>query len=421
MSPHDPDEPARPASQQPHPQQPPQPAEPGPWQPPGGQRVQPAPPRIPVQRASAQTPRAAQTPPAAQPPPAARTVAAPTPPAQTASTAQTFPAAQTFPTAPTAPAAQAAPAAGQARPFVAQPPAAAQPDATYTVPAIVTPWQQHASTAAGAAAAAPATSIPAAAIPPAAIAPDDGPPRGTVLQSQHALRDARRRALSHRLTALHTGWHVVTGETLRRMTGTLPGTGLILGVDRQRQPILVRLFRPAPTKVTLVGGVWAQRLLAFRALALGARVVLITTDPGAWQGFGELATGRSDRVALWNNPRPPVVPATAQQPALIIADTGAYGGAPLPEPRPWQTQLIVVRQLGTDNVRALQDCDLVIMQRLAAPEASVAVQAMGLTGQSTQLLQLMGEDMFALLDGDTRYVWLSPTGVERQYNGAPRR
>jgi hypothetical protein len=369
---------------------------------PGGQRAQPggqpAQARIPVQRASAQTQPAGHAPPAAQ-----------TRPAQIP------------------PAAQTSPAAGQGRPFVVQPPAATQPDATYTVPAIVAPWQQQAGTAAGAAATAgaaaqsAAAAAAAAAARPAAIAPDDGPPRGTVLQSQHALRDARRRALSHRLTALHTGWHVVTGETLRRMTATSPGTGLILGVDRQRQPILVRLFRPAPTKVTLVGGVWAQRLLAFRALALGARVVLITTDPGAWQGFGELATGRSDRVALWNNPRPPVVPATAQQPALIIADTGAYGAAPLPEPRPWQTQLIVVRQLGADNVRALQDCDLVIMQRLAAPEASVAVQAMGLTDQNTQLLQMMGEDMLALLDGDTRYVWLTPTGVERQYNGAPRR
>ncbi|HEY2673153.1 MAG TPA: hypothetical protein VGJ07_22685 [Rugosimonospora sp.] len=320
----------------------------------------------------------------------------------------------------------------------ATPVVAAAPPATYTVPAIVQPWQQDRSAAAAvpsaaavpwtataantATAASTATAAQVPSFPPAIAAPDDGPPPGTVLQSQHALRETRRRTLSHRLTALHAGWHQITAETLRRLTNPSPGTGLILGVDQQRQPILVRFFRPEPTKVTLVGGVWAQRLLAFRALALGARVVLITTDPRAWHGFGELATGRSDRVALWNNPRPPVVPATAQQPALIIHDTGTYGAAPLPEPRPWQTQMVVVRQLGADNVRALQDCHLVIMQRLAAPEASMAVTALGLRDQSTQLLQMMGEDMLALLDdGTDRYVWLTPTGVERQYNGAPRR
>ncbi|GAA5185195.1 hypothetical protein GCM10023322_28370 [Rugosimonospora acidiphila] len=338
-------------------------------------------------------------------------------------------------TGPASPAQVTPPAVPQ---IPAQRPAAIEP--AFAVPALVQPWQQKlpaplaqpwtaatagtaATVAAAATPAAEAAAATGAMAAPPATAGSEGPrPSGTAEQSQHGPREGRRGALSRRLTPLHAGWHLVSIEALSQLNGASSGTGLILGVDQDRRPILVRFFRPEPTKVTLVGGVWAQRLLAFRALALGARVVLITTDPGAWQGFGELATGRSDRVALWNDPRPPVVPATAEQPALIVHDTGSYGATPLPEPRPWQTQMVVLRQLGADNARALQDCHLLIMQRLAAPEASVAVPALGLPEQSARLLQGLGEDMLALLDGEAdRYVWLSPTAIERQYNGAPHR
>jgi hypothetical protein len=198
---------------------------------------------------------------------------------------------------------------------------------------------------------------------------------------------------------------------------------MILGVDQQRQPIPIRFFRPEATRVTLVGGVWVQRMLAFRALALGARVVVMTADPGPWQGFGEWATGRNDRVALWNDPRPPLVPATSQQPALIINDGGMYGAQlPQPELGPWQTQVVVLRQLGADNARALQECNLVMLQRLSATEAGVAVPTLGLPEQSDHLLQTMTEDMLALLGSDAdRYVWLTTTAIERQYHGPPRR
>ncbi len=221
---------------------------------------------------------------------------------------------------------------------------------------------------------------------------------------------------------MHAGWHVIAQETLRYLGQTGGGSGLILGVDQQRRPVPVRFFRPEPTKVTLVGGVWLQRLLAFRALAVGARIVVMTSDPGAWHGFGEWATGRADRLALWNDPRPPVVLGSPQQPTLVIQDTGAYSTGPAPEPRPWQTQLTVLRQLSADNVRTLHDSSLVVMQRLTEPEAGLAVPALGLPDRSGQLLQVMGEDMLALLGGGAdRYVWITPTDIERQYHGAPRR
>lgn len=248
------------------------------------------------------------------------------------------------------------------------------------------------------------------------------PPAGTVWTSQHSRRASRRRTLSRQLHRLRIGWHLAGPETLRQLRGDSAGTGLILGVDQRRAPVTIRFFRPEPTRVTLVGGVWAQRLIAFRALSLGARVVIMSSHAAAWQGFGEWATGRADRVVLWTDPRPPVVPASAEAPVLVIHELEAYGFAPLPERTAWQTQLVAVHRLGPENAATLTDCNLLIMQRLTAAEAGIAVPTLGLPAQSGQLLQAMTDDMLALLGGGAdRYAWLTPTATELQYHGAPRR
>jgi hypothetical protein len=127
-------------------------------------------------------------------------------------------------------------------------------------------------------------------------------------------------------------------------------------------------------------------------------------------------------VVLWTDPRPPVVPASAEQPVLVIHELEAYGFTPLPERAAWQTQMVAVHRLGPENASTLTDCNLVIMQRLTAAEAGIAVPTLGLPAQSGDLLQAMTDDMLALLGGGAdRYAWLTPTGTELQYHGAPRR
>jgi hypothetical protein len=98
-------------------------------------------------------------------------------------------------------------------------------------------------------------------------------------------------------------------------------------------------------------------------------------------------------------------------------------GATAPPPLgPWQTQLTVLRQLTAHGVSALQDCHLVMLQRLAGAESALAASALRLTDQSGQLLQMMEEDMLALLGGGAdRYVWVNPTAIEHQFAGAARR
>ncbi|MEV6932783.1 hypothetical protein AB0M46_50985, partial [Dactylosporangium sp. NPDC051485] len=274
--------------------------------------------------------------------------------------------------------------------------------------------------AAAAAVAAPAEPVQAA---PEDLAQRPDGPGGPPSGAAGAVAPGKaRRPLSHSLPRLHVGWHEVSAAVLGQVRGGTGATGLMLGVDYQRQPVPIRIFRPEATRVTLVGGLWAQRILVFRALALGARVIVMTGDPRPWQGLGEWATGMNDRLALWNDPRPPSAPASARQPLLIVTDVSQVGFGARPDLGPWQTQVTVVRKLGAEHAHTLQGCDLVMLQKLSRQEAAVAGSALNLTEGGTGLLQEMTPEMLALMGGGAnRYVWLSPTSVERQYHGEPQR
>ncbi|HEU4423910.1 MAG TPA: hypothetical protein VFR67_15370 [Pilimelia sp.] len=258
---------------------------------------------------------------------------------------------------------------------------------------------------------------------PAAI-PDAGreDPAGTVFDTRHPPDGNGHRIPSGRLTPLRIGSHTASRSALALLRISAPGTGLILGADRAQRPVSVRFFRPGPYRAALVGGVWAGQLIAFRALAIGARVAVVTAEPHAWQGFGERSTGRGDRVAILAAEQPLELPAAPHEPALIVYDLG-MAGARSPQPLgPWQTQLTLLRRLDQSGVPSVQDCDLVLLQRLAATEVALIGATLQLPAQSARFLQVMPDDMVALVGGGAeRYVWLTQTDVERQFAGAPRR
>jgi hypothetical protein len=220
---------------------------------------------------------------------------------------------------------------------------------------------------------------------------------------------------------LRIGSHLVSDAALGAFAVSTPGTGLLLGRDGDRQPVSVRLFRPEPTRVALVGGPWACQLIMLRALALGARTVIHTTAPEWWDGFGEWATGSKDRVAVIPVNQQVNALASAQEPVLLLYDAGLLGPSAQPTLGPWQTQMTVLRQLTSYGLPAVQEANLLITQRLAAAEAEVAASALRLNDRTSYLLQVLNEDMLALVAGGSdRYVWITPTKVEEQL-GAPRR
>jgi ESX secretion system protein EccE len=198
--------------------------------------------------------------------------------------------------------------------------------------------------------------------------------------------------------------------------------GLVLGRDQQRSVVVVRLLRPQPTRVTLVGGWWAGRLVAARALALGARVVVSTVNPGQWQGFGEAMTGREDRVTVIGGEGPVPPAGSATEPVLQIVDIGPSGPQTRPELAAWQSQLTLLTELTDAGIPAVENADLVIVQRLTEPEARAAIRAMRLAPEAAGHLQMLADDMLAIVGGGAdRYLWVSQTPTEHAQLGPPRR
>ncbi len=262
------------------------------------------------------------------------------------------------------------------------------------------------------------TAIPDVTTRAVEVVPD--PPRnGTVYGRAQADRSGK--VLSGRMARLHIGWHSASAGAISMIGVPDGGTGLLLGADSQGRAVSVRLFRPTSTRVTLIGGDWAASVLVFRALALGAHVNVWTDDPHRWRGLGERGTGSMTRVLV--NAEQVVLPAaTSQQPVLSITDDGSPGPLDATEPRPWQTELTILRQLDETGVAAVQDSDLVITQRLGSAESAFAASALRLPGFAVAPLQQIDDETVVLLGAaDPRFVRITATDIERSLAGAARR
>jgi hypothetical protein len=250
------------------------------------------------------------------------------------------------------------------------------------------------------------------------VVPD--PPRsGTVYGRAQADRSGK--VLSGRMARLHIGWHSASIGAISLIGVRDTGTGLVIGVNRHGRAVPVRFFRPESTRITLIGGDWAATVLVFRALALGANVSVWTDDPHRWRGLGDRATGSAARVVV--NAEHTMLPrATPQQPVLSITDDGSAGPADATEPRAWQTELTILRQLDERGVPAIQDSDLVIAQRLGSAESAIAASALRLPSYATTSLEQMDDETVALLgSSDPDYVRISVTDIERGFAGSAHR
>jgi hypothetical protein len=248
----------------------------------------------------------------------------------------------------------------------------------------------------------------------------DEPRTGTVYGTPRREETPPPKTPARRLGRLRIGWHSAPRRTLPSIGVSSQGTGLILGADIEQQPMPVLFFRPEPTRVTLVGGLWAAQLVVFRALALGAHVTVHADDDTVWRDFGRRAVDDPDRVTVTTDEVVP--PGSAQRPELVLYDLGTAGPSTPPELGPWQTRMTVLRQLEDRGVPAVQEGHLVMMQRLDVAEAELAVTALRIGGERADLLQQMEDGMLALVGGGAdRYLWVRPTHVEQQFAGPPRR
>lgn len=222
-----------------------------------------------------------------------------------------------------------------------------------------------------------------------------------------------------RAADLHRPAHTVGRAALPGLELPLAGGGLVVGQDRDGQPVVARVFRQRPTRVGVFGNVHVVTLLAFRALAHGAQVVVVSPRPPAWAPLVRAApAGPWVTVVPPGSPTPPS--GSVLRPSLLVEDTGVGQSRVRHDLGAWQCGVSVEPSL-TDAVGpALAACDLVVVQRAALQATAPLRDALALPVDALQWLPQMPDDVFALAaPGALRFVRVAPTQVELATFGPP--
>lgn len=197
--------------------------------------------------------------------------------------------------------------------------------------------------------------------------------------------------------------------------------GLMLGHNRAGEPVVARLFRPEQTRALLIGGVRCAQLLALRAMALGARVVVQTARPQVWEPFTRGAAVPGESIAVVPPGRAVEIPAgSALHPLLVVVDVGPVGADPRPGAG-WQATLVVRDDFSPADVDVASRADLLVLQPLRPDEATLVGAAVGL-GEAAQWLTRIRPDMVGLVNRRAvRWAALAQTPIEAQLIGPPNR
>ncbi|RZS90376.1 hypothetical protein EV189_2161 [Motilibacter rhizosphaerae] len=206
--------------------------------------------------------------------------------------------------------------------------------------------------------------------------------------------------------------------------------GLLLGRGEDPWPVALALFRPRPTRL-VVADLALARVVAFRAMAVGARVAVATTRPEGWAPLLTTAGDGRHRVQVVSGATRAAEGASPHSPLLLVQDRlvqerarvarpgGGGRGAARPDAvrldagGPWRCLLTVLRGTGPEAAAVLDAADAAL---LAADQVELLRQA----GERLRVLPTGTPDARAgghllLVRGEgVRRLQVEPTELERR-------
>lgn len=207
------------------------------------------------------------------------------------------------------------------------------------------------------------------------------------------------------------GSHVLHGEPAGTIAMHTGGAGLIIGLDKNDEPMTIGLFRPEPTTVVAISGLALAQLLSFRALAIGAQVLVQTPRPGAWESFVHLSAGSTGAIRQVERAGSDSA-GTANRPNLVLIDNDSSATTQNRPGASFATVLTVHDQLTQWNEDSLVGADIVLLQGLTLAEARLAGSALGIANPERALAGLSGDEVVLVARHSLRTSRISLTSIE---------
>lgn len=208
------------------------------------------------------------------------------------------------------------------------------------------------------------------------------------------------------------GSHVVHADPAGSIAMHTGGAGLIIGVDHDNNPMTIGLFRPEPTTAVAISGLALAQLLSFRALAIGAQVLVQTPRPGAWESFVHMSAGSTGAIRQVERAGPDRS-GTANQPQLLLIDNDSSATTQNRPGASFATALTVHDQLTQWNAGSLTGADIVLLQGLSLAEARLAGSALGIANPERVLAGLPPDEVVLIARNSLRTSRITETSIEQ--------
>lgn len=208
-------------------------------------------------------------------------------------------------------------------------------------------------------------------------------------------------------------------ETLAQLSSRGDDAGLVLGVEQGGGTVVLPLFQPGrSTVVAAVGDVAVAKVLVYRSLALGARVVVETRRPEAWRALTADVVLPRTTLAVVPPRASSAEPGSPSRPRLRLLDVGSSSRLEASmlqaesEPGGWDCRLIALDDLEDADVALLGTTDALIVSSLTVDQAESLVGLVDEAG-AARLSRLRKGSVLLIGSGTVRDVELAWTTQER--------
>ncbi|MCX5143310.1 MULTISPECIES: hypothetical protein [unclassified Streptomyces] len=216
--------------------------------------------------------------------------------------------------------------------------------------------------------------------------------------------------------------HTVRPDQLASLALPVGDDGVVIGVDGEGSPAVLGLNRPTPYDVTLIGGLWTAQVLALRAAATGARIVVETGRAAAWAELVRAAGGDGCGITLHEVGRVPPQGPCAGSPVVVVRDCGIRPPRGRVTSGPWQSVVTLLPYLSPAAAGLMEKSSLAGVQRVSPDEAGQIGRLMGLDAEETRTLSTLTDGVTLWCTRrDRRFVRTLPTDAESGLLGSARR